>query len=166
MLANWRMRPTAVGGRRATLAEMKRPPGRGPVPLSALDAVMPDLTACRGPGNQARPRGRAAITMLSSADRVASWPAAELGISAYLRKPSNSRAAERSLTALGRLATGPRQLPRPLASPRWRPCGSTSSSPRTTSSTRSCGQPPEEAGTCRAGRRGTAALAAWENPST
>src|SRR5262249_15410747 len=44
MLANWRMRRTAVGGGRAALDELNRAAAAGdPFPLVLLDSVMPDL---------------------------------------------------------------------------------------------------------------------------
>jgi signal transduction histidine kinase/ligand-binding sensor domain-containing protein/DNA-binding response OmpR family regulator len=116
MLANWRMRPTAVGGGRAALAEMKRAAGAGdPFPLVLLDAVMPDLDgfAVAQEIKQDPALAGATIMMLSSADRGGELARCrELGISAYLRKPvKQSELRNAVLTALGRLATGPETAP-------------------------------------------------------
>jgi CheY-like chemotaxis protein len=109
MLANWRMRPTAVGGGRAALAEMKRAAGAGdPFPLVLLDAVMPDLdgfAVAQEIKNDPTLAG-ATIMMLTSADRGGELARCRaLGIAAYLRKPvKQSELLNAILTALGKLA--------------------------------------------------------------
>jgi len=115
MLANWRMRPTAVGSGRAALAELKRAAGSGdPFPLVLLDAVMPDLDGFAVAQEIKHDPALAGVTimMLSSADRGGELARCrELGIAAYLRKPvKQSELLNAVLTALGRLAepvTGP-----------------------------------------------------------
>ena len=109
MLANWRMRPTAVGGGRAALAEMKRAAAAGdPFPLVLLDAVMPDLDGFAVAQEIKRDPALAGATimMLSSADRGGELARCrELGIAAYLRKPvKQSELLNAVLTALGGLA--------------------------------------------------------------
>ena len=109
MLANWRMRPTTVGGGRAALAEMKRAAAAGdPFPLVLLDAVMPDLDgfAVAQAIKHDPALAGATIMMLSSADRGGELARCrELGIAAYLRKPvKQSELLDAVLTALGRLA--------------------------------------------------------------
>ena len=111
MLANWRMRPTAVGSGRAALAEMKRAAGVGdPFPLVLLDAVMPDLDGFAVAQEIKRDPALAGATimMLTSADRSGELARCrELGIAAYLRKPiKQSELLDAILTALG-LAAGP-----------------------------------------------------------
>ncbi|MGP0064588.1 MAG: PAS domain S-box protein [Isosphaeraceae bacterium] len=100
MLANWRMRPTVVGGGRAALAELKRAAGaEDPFPLVLLDAVMPDLDgfAVVQEIRHDPALAGAIILMLSSADRGGELARCrELGIAAFLR--SNSRARVFSLT--------------------------------------------------------------------
>jgi CheY-like chemotaxis protein len=109
MLANWRMRPTAVGGGRAALAEMKRAAAAGhPFPLVLLDAVMPDLDGLAVAEEIKRDPALAGATvmMLTSADRPGDLARCrELGIAAYLHKPiKQSELLNAVLTALGRLA--------------------------------------------------------------
>src|SRR5262249_26159025 len=77
MLANWRMRPTAVGGGRAALAEMKRAAAAGhPFPLVLLDAVMPDLDglAVAEEIKHDPALAGATVMMLTSADRPGRLP--------------------------------------------------------------------------------------------
>ncbi|HKB35191.1 MAG TPA: response regulator [Gemmataceae bacterium] len=109
MLANWRMRPTAVDGGRAALAEMKRAAAAGePLPLVLLDAVMPDLDgfAVAQEIRHDPALAGATIMMLSSADRGGELARCrELGIAAYLRKPiKQSELLDAIMTALGMLA--------------------------------------------------------------
>src|SRR5262249_21667624 len=109
MLANWRMRPTAVGGGRAALAEMKRAAAAGkPFPLVLLDAVMPDLDgfAVAQEIKHDPALAGATIMMLTSADNKGDLARCrELGIATYLRKPvKQSELLNAVLTALGRLA--------------------------------------------------------------
>ena len=116
MLANWRMRPTAVGSGRAALAEMKRAAGAGnPFPLVLLDAEMPDLDGFAVAQEIKRDPALAGATimMLSSADRAGELARCrELGIAAYLRKPvKQSELLDAVLTALGELAAEPETAP-------------------------------------------------------
>jgi signal transduction histidine kinase/CheY-like chemotaxis protein/HPt (histidine-containing phosphotransfer) domain-containing protein len=109
MLANWRMRPTAVGGGHAALAEMKRAAAAGrPFPLVLLDAVMPDLDgmAVAQEIKHDPALAGAIVMMLTSADRPGDLARCrELGIAAYLHKPiKQSELLNAVLTALGRLA--------------------------------------------------------------
>ncbi len=109
MLANWRMRPTAVGGGRAALAEMKRAAAAGdPFPLVLLDAVMPDMDGFAVAQEIKRDPALAGATimMLTSADRGGELARCrELGIAAYLRKPvKQSELLNAVLTAMGGLA--------------------------------------------------------------
>ena len=117
MLANWRMRPTAVGGGRAALAEMKRAAAAGhPLPLVLLDAVMPDLDglAVAEEIKHDPALAGATVMMLTSADRPGDLARCrELGIAAYLYKPiKQSELLNAVLTALGRLAE-PKTAPAP-----------------------------------------------------
>src|SRR5215471_15495073 len=117
MLANWRMRPTAVGGGRAALAEMKRAAAAGhPFPLVLLDAVMPDLDglAVAEEIRHDPALAGATVMMLTSADRPGDLARCrELGIAAYLHKPiKQSELLNAVLTALGRLAE-PKTAPAP-----------------------------------------------------
>jgi CheY-like chemotaxis protein/HPt (histidine-containing phosphotransfer) domain-containing protein len=117
MLANWRMRPTAVDGGRAALAEMKRAGAAGdPFPLVLLDAVVPDLDgfAVAQEIKHDPVLAGATIMMLTSADRPGDLARCrEVGIAAYLRKPvKQSELLNAVLTALGRLAE-PETAPSP-----------------------------------------------------
>ncbi|HEV3257541.1 MAG TPA: response regulator, partial [Gemmataceae bacterium] len=109
MLANWRMKPTAVDSGRAALAELRRAAAVGdPFPLVLLDAVMPDLdgfAVAQEVRNDPSLAG-ATIMMLSSADRGGELARCrELGIVAYLRKPlKQSELLNAVLTALGMAA--------------------------------------------------------------
>jgi PAS domain S-box-containing protein len=109
MLANWRMKPTAVDSGRAALAELRRAAAaRDPFPLVLLDAVMPDLdgfAVAQEIRNDPSLAG-ATIMMLSSADRGGELARCrELGIVAYLRKPlKQSELLNAVLTALGMAA--------------------------------------------------------------
>jgi CheY-like chemotaxis protein len=109
MLANWRMKPTAVDSGRAALAELRRAAATGdPFPLVLLDAVMPDLdgfAVAQEIRNDPSLAG-ATIMMLSSADRGGELARCrELGIVAYLRKPlKQSELLNAVLTALGMAA--------------------------------------------------------------
>jgi PAS domain S-box-containing protein len=123
MLANWGMRPTAVGGGRAALAEMKRAAEAGnPFPLVLLDAVMPDLDGFAVAQEIKRDPALAGATimMLSSDDAAGELARCrELGIAAYLRKPiKQSELLNAVLAALGRLAAGPETAPAPPGVPR------------------------------------------------
>ena len=122
MLANWGMRPTAVGSGRAALAELKRAAGAGdPFPLVLLDAVMPDLDgfAVVQEIKHDPALAGATILMLSSADRGGELARCrELGIAAYLRKPiKQSELLNAVLTALGSLPAGPETAPAPAGFP-------------------------------------------------
>jgi PAS domain S-box-containing protein len=109
MLANWRMKPTAVDSGRAALAELRRAAAAGdPFPLVLLDAVMPDLdgfAVAQEIRNDPSLAG-ATIMMLSSADRGGELARCrELGIALYLRKPlKQSELLNAVLTALGMAA--------------------------------------------------------------
>ena len=91
MLANWRMKPTAVGSGRAALAELRRAAAAGdPFPLVLLDAVMPDLDgfAVAEAIRRDPALAGATIMMLSSADSGGEVSRCrELGIAVFLRKP-------------------------------------------------------------------------------
>jgi PAS domain S-box-containing protein len=118
MLANWRMKPTAVGGGREALAEMKQAAGAGdPFPLVLLDAVMPDLDgfAVAQEIKDDPALAGATIMMLTSADRPGDLSRCRaLGIAAYLRKPvKQSELLNAVLMALGKLAE-PEIAPTPL----------------------------------------------------
>jgi CheY-like chemotaxis protein len=109
MLANWRMRPTAVDGGRAALAEMKRAAAAGhPFPLVLLDAVMPDLDgfAVAQEIKHDPALAGATVMMLTSSDSSGDLARCrELGIVTYLRKPiKQSELLNAVLMALGRLA--------------------------------------------------------------
>jgi two-component system, sensor histidine kinase and response regulator len=122
MLANWGIRPTAVGSGRAALAELKRAAGAGdPFPLVLLDAVMPDLDgfAVAQEIRHDPALAGAMILMLSSADQGGELARCrELGIAAYLRKPiKQSELLNAVLTALGSLLAGPETAPAPTGSP-------------------------------------------------
>jgi PAS domain S-box-containing protein len=91
ILRNWRMRPTAVDGGRAALAEMQRAAAAGqPFALVLLDANMPamdgfELAAEIGRQPQL---ARATIMMLTSGDRADDVRRCrQLGIASYLMKP-------------------------------------------------------------------------------
>ena len=94
MLANWRMRPTAVGSGRAALAELKRAAGTGDsFPLVLIDVVMPDMDgfAVAHAIKHDPALAGATILMLSSADRGGELARCrELGITVYLANRSNS----------------------------------------------------------------------------
>ena len=118
MLANWRMKPTAVDSGRAALAELRRAAAAGdPFPLVLLDAVMPDLdgfAVAQEIKNDPALAG-ATIMMLTSADRPGDLARCRaLGIAAYLRKPiKQSELLNAVQAALGRLAepeTAPARL--------------------------------------------------------
>jgi PAS domain S-box-containing protein len=117
MLANWRMKPTAVDSGRAALAELRGAAAAGdPFPLVLLDAVMPDLdgfAVAEVIRNDPLLAG-ATIMMLSSADRGGELARCrELGIVAYLRKPlKQSELLNAVLTALG-MAAGAKSAPAP-----------------------------------------------------
>jgi PAS domain S-box-containing protein len=91
LLTNWRMRPTAVGGARAALAEMKRAvAARAPFPLVLLDAHMPEVDgfALAREIQQHPELVGAGIMMLSSADlQGVATRCRDLGIAACLTKP-------------------------------------------------------------------------------
>ena len=106
MLANWRMRPTAVASGRAALDELRRAAAGGdPFPLVLLDAVMPDLDgfAVAEAIRRDPALAGATIMMLSSADRSGELARCqELGIAVYLRKPlKQSELLNAVQTALG-----------------------------------------------------------------
>jgi signal transduction histidine kinase/CheY-like chemotaxis protein len=91
MLRNWRMRPTAVDGGWAALAELERCAGRGDrFALILLDAQMPEMdgfTVAEHIRRQPTLDG-ATIMMLSSADRQGDAARCrELGVASYLTKP-------------------------------------------------------------------------------
>jgi CheY-like chemotaxis protein len=122
MLANWRMRPTAVGSGRAALAELKRAAAAGdPFPLVLLDAVMPDLDGFAVAQEIKHDPALAGVTimMLSSADGAGELARCrELGIAAYLRKPvKQSELLNAVLAALGKLAAEPETAPAPPGIP-------------------------------------------------
>ena len=122
MLANWGIRPTAVGSGRAALAELKRAAeAEDPFPLVLLDAVMPDLDgfAVAQEIRHDPALAGAMILMLSSADQGGELARCrELGIAAYLRKPiKQSELLNAVLTALGSLLAGPETAPAPRGSP-------------------------------------------------
>ncbi len=122
MLANWGIRPTAVGSGRAALAELKRAAeAEDPFPLVLLDAVMPDLDgfAVAQEIRHDPALAGAMILMLSSADQGGELARCrELGIAAYLRKPiKQSELLNAVLTALGSLLAGPETAPAPTGSP-------------------------------------------------
>jgi two-component system, sensor histidine kinase and response regulator len=120
MLATWRMGPTAVGGGRAALAELKRAAAAGdPFPLVLLDAVMPDLdgfAVAREIKHDPALAG-ATVMMLSSADGAGELARCqELGIAAFLRKPvKQSELLDAVLKALGGLAALPETAPAPAS---------------------------------------------------
>jgi PAS domain S-box-containing protein len=106
MLANWRMKPTAVASGRAALAELRRAAMAGDAfPLVLLDAVMPDLDGFAVAEEIRRDPALAGATimMLSSADRGGELARCkELGIAVYLRKPlKQSELLNAVQTALG-----------------------------------------------------------------
>jgi CheY-like chemotaxis protein len=91
MLANWRMRPTAMPCGREALAELKRAAAADePYPLLLIDAVMPDMDGF-ALAEQVRSHPElagATIMMLVSADRQGNAERCRAaGISAYLLKP-------------------------------------------------------------------------------
>jgi two-component system, sensor histidine kinase and response regulator len=91
MLVQWRMRPTAVGGGRAALAELERAARRGrPYPLVLLDGNMPEMDGfALAAEMKRRPRlAGASIMMLTSSARPGDRARClELGVAAYLTKP-------------------------------------------------------------------------------
>ncbi len=91
MLANWRMRPTAVAGGREALAELMRAAAAGePYPFLLVDARMPDMDGFELAAQvKAHPElAGATIMMLVSADRQGNAERCRAaGISAYLMKP-------------------------------------------------------------------------------
>jgi PAS domain S-box-containing protein len=112
MLANWRMGPTAVGGGRAALAELKRAAGTGEAfSLVLLDAVMPDMDgfAVAQEIKHDPALAGATIMMLSSGDGTGELARCrELGIAVFLRKPvKQSELLDAVLKTLGGLAAEP-----------------------------------------------------------
>jgi signal transduction histidine kinase/DNA-binding response OmpR family regulator len=106
ILANWRMRPVAVGDGAAALAAMRvAAAADDPFPLVLLDANMPELDGFAVAAQvKAEPElARATIMMLSSADPGAdSSRCRELGVNCYLRKPiGQSELFDSILTAMG-----------------------------------------------------------------
>ncbi len=91
MLANWRLRPTAVGSGQAALEEMRRAAAAGePYPLVILDSLMPQMDGF-ALAEQIRSRPEltgATIMLLVPADRPdAMARCKEAGISASVLKP-------------------------------------------------------------------------------
>ncbi len=91
MLVGWRMRPTAVDGGAAALAELERAAARGePYPLVVLDAGMPAPDGFEVVRNLRDRPGLAgpAVLLLSSADRPGDVARCrELGVGRHLSKP-------------------------------------------------------------------------------
>jgi PAS domain S-box-containing protein len=105
MLANWRMRPTAVDGGPAALARMKQAAAAGePFALVLLDAMMPGMDGfalAEEIGSHPELAG-AVLMMLSSAGRPEDGARCRaLGIGTYLTKPvKQSELLDAILTAL------------------------------------------------------------------
>jgi PAS domain S-box-containing protein len=91
ILSNWGMRPSAVDGGSAALAEVRRAAAAGaPYRLLVLDAQMPDMDGFALAAELRRDPslGETVIMMLSSIDRQVSVARCrELGIAVYLTKP-------------------------------------------------------------------------------
>jgi signal transduction histidine kinase/DNA-binding response OmpR family regulator len=107
MAGDWEMRPTAVEGGAAALAELARAASGGdPYSLILLDAVMPgvDGPAVAGQIRQHPEWGRPAVLILSSAGRPEDpRRCRELGVAAYLTKPVSHADLLRAVhNALGR----------------------------------------------------------------
>jgi PAS domain S-box-containing protein len=121
MLANWRLRPTAVAGGRQALAEMERRAATGePYALVLLDCMMPEMDGFSlAEQIKARPNlGAATIMMLSSSGQPGDAARCRsLGIATSLLKPiKQSELLDAIMTVLGR--PGPeRGQPRPAARP-------------------------------------------------
>jgi PAS domain S-box-containing protein len=125
MLAIWGMRPTAVDGGAAALAELRQAAASGaPFRLVLLDAMMPQmdgLTLARHV--RAEPAlAEAALMLLSSAGRPEDAARSrELGLGACLTKPVKpSELLDAILLALGRLAPD-RERPRAALVPAGEP---------------------------------------------
>jgi CheY-like chemotaxis protein len=112
MLGDWRMRPTAVDGAPAALAELGRAAKAGqPYPLVLLDAMMPGvdgLTLARQI-RQAPALGRPVVLLLSSAGQP-NASLADSGIAASLLKPVKPS----DLLALIQSALGSKGNARPI----------------------------------------------------
>jgi signal transduction histidine kinase/CheY-like chemotaxis protein len=107
ILGNWGMRPTAVEGGRAALAELRRAAVSGdPFPLVLLDAMMPGMDGFALAEQLARhpELGGATVLMMSSAGRPSDAARCRrLNIAACLTKPvKQSELLDAILTALGR----------------------------------------------------------------
>jgi CheY-like chemotaxis protein len=131
MLANWRMRPTAVSGGREALAELKRAAAGEPYPLLLVDAQMPDMDGfALAEQVRAHPElAGATIMMLVSADRPGNFERCRAaGISAYLLKPLKQsellNTIQDVLSACGvprLMEAGRRAPPEPKVTPSARP---------------------------------------------
>jgi PAS domain S-box-containing protein len=106
MLANWRMRPTAVPGGKQALAELERQAAAGePYPLVLLDCMMPEMDGfALAEQIKRRPHlAAAALVMLSSSGQEGeAGRRRALGIAASLLKPvKQSELLDTIMTVLG-----------------------------------------------------------------
>jgi len=122
VLAGCGMRPTAVDGGRAALAELSRAVDSGdPFPVVLLDARMPDIDGFAVAEAIGRDPGLAgsAILMLSSGDRTGEAARCrELGVRQHLTKPVHNAELIAALRdALGAARPGPAGPPAASAEP-------------------------------------------------
>jgi two-component system, sensor histidine kinase and response regulator len=106
VLANWRMRPSAVNNGISAVAAMKRAVAAGdPFPLILLDAFMPEMDgfAIAEQIKRDPELAGATIMMLTSADRSGDASRCrQLGVARYLRKPiTQAELFDAILTAMG-----------------------------------------------------------------